>query len=155
MFFEMSLFFLHSQGALENYNSVASEPGNSNPQVHRSSGKLGEALFTTGTVDPRVGISLSPLNTNDGFFLSLQTLPGPHYFSYLMKHSQAVFHRKSPGVLASLKKTPCPNSTCTELNLSLVHVRKLTSFLNVLVTKSCRFSRWVFVDMTLTDGCQN
>ena len=49
------------------------EPGNPNPPVHRSSGKLGEALFPTGTVDPRVGISLSPLNTNDGFSLSLDT----------------------------------------------------------------------------------
>ena len=29
-----------------------------NPRVHRSSGKLGEASFTTGTVDPPVGISL-------------------------------------------------------------------------------------------------
>ena len=46
------------------------EPGNPNPRVHRSSGKLGEASFPTGTVDPRVGISLSPLNTNDGFSLS-------------------------------------------------------------------------------------
>ena len=46
------------------------EPGNPNPRVHRSSGKLGEALFPTGSVDPRVGISLSPLNTNDGFSLS-------------------------------------------------------------------------------------
>ena len=47
------------------------EPGNLNPRVHRSSGKLGEASFPTGTVDPRVGISLSPLNTNDGFSFSL------------------------------------------------------------------------------------
>ena len=46
------------------------EPGNPNPRVHRPSGKLGEASFHTGTVDPRVGISLSPLNTNDGFSLS-------------------------------------------------------------------------------------
>ena len=47
------------------------EPGNPNPRVNRSSGKLGEASFPTGTVDPRVGISLSPLNTNDGFSLSV------------------------------------------------------------------------------------
>ena len=50
------------------------EPGNPNPRVHRSSGKLGEASFPTGTVDPRVGISLSPLNTNDGFSLSTKVL---------------------------------------------------------------------------------
>ena len=50
------------------------EPGNPNPRVHRSSGKLGEALFPTGTVDPRVGISLSPLNTNDGFSLYLPSI---------------------------------------------------------------------------------
>ena len=47
------------------------EPGSPNPRVHRSSGKLGEAFFPTGTVDPWVGISLSPLNTNDGFSLSM------------------------------------------------------------------------------------
>ena len=29
-----------------------------------------QALFPTGTVGPRVGIFLSPLNTNDGFYLS-------------------------------------------------------------------------------------
>ena len=29
-----------------------------------------QASFPTGTVGPRVGIFLSPLNTNDGFFLS-------------------------------------------------------------------------------------
>ena len=46
------------------------EPDNPYPRVHRSSGKLGEASFPTGTVDPRVGISLSPLNTNDGFSFS-------------------------------------------------------------------------------------
>ena len=46
------------------------EPGNSNPRVHPFSGKLGKASFPTGTVEPRVGISLSPLDTNAGFFLS-------------------------------------------------------------------------------------
>ena len=41
-----------------------------------------QASFPTGTVGPRVGIFLSPLNTNDGFYLShprdlliLSTLP--------------------------------------------------------------------------------
>ena len=29
-----------------------------------------QASFPTGTVGPRVGIFLSPLNTNDGFYLS-------------------------------------------------------------------------------------
>ena len=29
-----------------------------------------QASFPTGKVDPRVGIFLSPLNTNDGFYLS-------------------------------------------------------------------------------------
>ena len=32
--------------------------GNPNPRVHRASGKRGFAEFPTGTVDPRVGISL-------------------------------------------------------------------------------------------------
>ena len=40
------------------------------PWVHRSSGKLCEASFPTGTMDPWVGISLSPLDTNDGFSLT-------------------------------------------------------------------------------------
>ena len=31
---------------------------------------LWKASFSTGTVGPRVGIFLSPLNTNDGFYLS-------------------------------------------------------------------------------------
>ena len=30
-----------------------------------------QASFPTGTVDPRVGIFLFPLNTNDGFYLSM------------------------------------------------------------------------------------
>ena len=58
-----------------------------------------------------------------------------------------------PGVICSRqsKKTPFPNSKCTELTLSLFHVRIHTSSFNVSVTKPCRFSRWIFVDMTLTD----
>ena len=34
-----------------------------------------QASFPTGTVGPRVGIFLSPLNTNDGFYLSLIPIP--------------------------------------------------------------------------------
>ena len=34
-----------------------------------------QASFPTGTVDPRVGIFLSPLNTNDGFYLSHIPVP--------------------------------------------------------------------------------
>ena len=34
-----------------------------------------QASFPTGTVGPRVGIFLSPLNTNDGFYLSHTTVP--------------------------------------------------------------------------------
>ena len=56
------------------------EPGNPIPRVHRSSGKLGKASFPTGTVDPRVGISLSPLNTNDGF--SLSTMSTGSFYRY-------------------------------------------------------------------------
>ena len=44
---------------------------NPNPRVHRSSGKLGEPRFPLERVDPRVGIFLSPLDTHDGFYLSL------------------------------------------------------------------------------------
>ena len=70
----MFLFFIrYVRNRIDHWCTV--EPGNSNPRVHRSSGELGErwtlglgeASFPTGTVDPRVGISLSPLNTNDGF----------------------------------------------------------------------------------------
>ena len=34
-----------------------------------------QASFPTGTVGPRVGIFLSPLNTNDGFYLSDTPVP--------------------------------------------------------------------------------
>ena len=34
-----------------------------------------QASFPTGTVGPRVGIFLSPLNTNDGFYLSHKPVP--------------------------------------------------------------------------------
>ena len=44
-------------------------PENPNPRVHRTR----QASFPTGTVGPRVGIFLSPLNTNDGFYLSYMT----------------------------------------------------------------------------------
>ena len=37
-----------------------------------------QASFPTETVDPRVGIFLSPLNTNDGFYLSQIDCPTPH-----------------------------------------------------------------------------
>ena len=64
----MFLFFIrYVRNRIDHWCTV--KPGNPNLRVHRSSGKLGEASFPTGTVDPRVGISLSPLNTNDGFSL--------------------------------------------------------------------------------------
>ena len=77
--------------------------GKSQPRVHRSSGKLGEALFPTGTVDPRVGISLSPLNTNDGFSLSSviaslstlvfsQSLNGTHWTTLAVHHGSFTIH---------------------------------------------------------------
>ena len=66
----MFLFFIrYVRNRIDHWCTV--DTGNPNPRVHRSSGKLGEASFPTGTVDPRVGISLSPLNTNDGFSLSI------------------------------------------------------------------------------------
>ena len=34
-----------------------------------STAVTGNCLFSTGTVNPRVGIFLSPLKTNDGFYL--------------------------------------------------------------------------------------
>ena len=65
---KMFLLIRYVRNRIDHWCTV--EPGNPNPRVHCSSGKLGEASFPTGTVDPRVGISLSPLNTNDGFSLS-------------------------------------------------------------------------------------
>ena len=62
------IFMRYVRNRIDHWCTV--EPGNPNPRVHRSSGKLGKASFPTGTVDPRVGIFLSPLNTNDGFSLS-------------------------------------------------------------------------------------
>ena len=44
---------------------------NPNPRVHRSSGKLGEPRFPLERVDPRVGLFLSPLDTHDGFYLTV------------------------------------------------------------------------------------
>ena len=67
--FMFLLFIRYVRNRIDHWCTV--KPGNPNPRVHRSSGKLGEASFPTGTVDPRVGISLSPLNTNDGFSLSI------------------------------------------------------------------------------------
>ena len=66
--FKFLLFVRYVRNRIDHRCTV--DPGNPNPRVHRSSGKLGEASFPTGTVDPRVGISLSALNTNDGFSLS-------------------------------------------------------------------------------------
>ena len=40
------------------------------PHGHRLVGNLNQASFPTGKVSPRVGIFLSLLNTNDGFYLS-------------------------------------------------------------------------------------
>ena len=42
-----------------------------------------QASFPTGTVGPRVGIFLSPLNTNDGFYLSPLNTNDGFYFSYM------------------------------------------------------------------------
>ena len=54
----MFLFFIrYVRNRIDHWCTV--EPGNPNPRVHRYSEKLGEASFPTGTVDPRVGISLS------------------------------------------------------------------------------------------------
>ena len=44
-----------------------------------------QALFPTGTVGPRVGIFLSPLNTNDGFYLSHPNMKNGFFFSLTIK----------------------------------------------------------------------
>ena len=48
---------------------------NPNPRVHRSVTETLQASFATGTVGPQVRIFLSPLNTNDGFYLSYTPVP--------------------------------------------------------------------------------
>ena len=48
--------------------------GGGHPRVHRSV-ETRQAWFPTGTVGPRVWIFLSPLNTNDGFYLSHMPIP--------------------------------------------------------------------------------
>ena len=79
----MFLFFIrYVRNRIDHWCTV--KPGNPNPRVHRSSGKLDEASFPTGTVDPRVGISLSPLNTNDGFSLSTPFFSLVVFFSLSM-----------------------------------------------------------------------
>ena len=40
------------------------------PTIYLPKWKFAQASFPTGTVGPLVGIFLSPLNTNDGFYLS-------------------------------------------------------------------------------------
>ena len=45
-------------------------PEKSQPLGPPFSGKTRQASFPTGRVGPRVWIFLSPLNTNDGFYLS-------------------------------------------------------------------------------------
>ena len=67
-----------------------------------------QASFPTGTVGPRVGIFLSPLNTNDGFYISPIPVPAygkdqkgtgacrphiDHYFIVMLKlRHHAAFH---------------------------------------------------------------
>ena len=45
------------------------------PEKSQPSGPPRLAEFPTGTEGPRVGIFLSPLNTNDGFYLSHIRVP--------------------------------------------------------------------------------
>ena len=54
--------------SIDHYCSVV--PEKSQPSGPPFSGETRQASIPTGTVDPRVGIFLSPLNTNDGFYLS-------------------------------------------------------------------------------------
>ena len=55
-----------------------------------------QASFPTGMIGPRVGIFLSPLNTNDGFYLSY-----PHTYKgifFLAHHCFFLFQKKLPEV---------------------------------------------------------
>ena len=56
--------------------------GKSQPEAPPLQWETRLALFPTGTVDPRVGIFLSQLNTNDQFFFSFSHIPSPNCFTY-------------------------------------------------------------------------
>ena len=50
-------------------------PDKSQPSGPSFQWETRQASFSTGTVGPRVGIFLSPLNTNDGLYLSHTPVP--------------------------------------------------------------------------------
>ena len=60
---------------IDHWCSVVPEKSQSSGPPFR--GETRQASLPTGTVGPRVGIFLSPLNTNDGFYLS--HIPKPAY----------------------------------------------------------------------------
>ena len=62
-----------------------------------------QASFPTGTVSPQVGIFLSPLNTNDGF-----------YFSHIRTHT-----RSSDPYVSSLPEKSFSNTNAYEIEWSL------------------------------------
>ena len=78
-------------------------------RVHRSSGETRQASFPTGTADPRVGIVLSPLYTNDGFYLSRRT---DHALSTLSHSKTSSLVAVVQAVLFSLNVTCFLSSVC-------------------------------------------
>ena len=79
------------------------------------------AEFPTGTVDPRVGIFLSPLNTNDGFFSCIHRLNSFYRLSHLV---------------------PCLRPTSDDV----VHITEMTSNVNIYILNAIALDESIFLD---------
>ena len=63
-----NIWWRHVRKRIDHWCSVST--GKAQPSGPPVQWETRQASFPTGTVDPRVGIFLSPLDTNDGFYLS-------------------------------------------------------------------------------------
>ena len=98
-----------------------------------------QALFPTGTVDPRVGIFLSPPNTNDGFLLShpgvvqVKCMPQLHPFleisTFQLEHIDVSY--KSASFSLNCLKTSGRLKSSNQRNLHTDH-RHLVSFHSIV-----------------------
>ena len=82
--------------------------------LYRTAVVYEKTSFPTGTVGPRVGIFLSPLNTNDGFYLSpTYTEPG---FGKTSK-----FTRGAAMILSGIKRDLMQQSNCLIINTVMIY----------------------------------
>ena len=72
-----------------------------------------QASFPTGTVGPRVGIFLSPLNTNDGFYLSHNNTYEGYSYSHIPTHT-----RSSDPYVSSLSEKSVPHRYPFEISVT-------------------------------------